>query len=96
MLAQLAAERPVVEDAPCVSALRRAGAMLVGKATLHELGIGMTGVNTRTGSARNPYNPELCAGGSASGSAAIVSAGICAFALGADNHSLVVHLLTRG
>lgn len=56
--------------------------MLVGKCTMHELGIGMTGLNPRTGTARNPYNPHRAAGGAASGSAAIVSAGICAFALG--------------
>ena len=34
---QLAAERPAEGDAPCVAALRQAGAMLVGKANLHEV-----------------------------------------------------------
>ena len=79
---QLAGERPVTADAPCIAALRQAGAMLVGKATLHELGIGMTGVSPRSGTARNPYDTGRCAGGSSSGSAAAVSAGLCAFALG--------------
>ena len=79
---QMAEMRPVREEAPAVLALQRAGAMLVGKANCHELGLGMSGVNPACGTPRNPYNPTCCAGGSSSGSAAIVSAGICAFALG--------------
>ena len=79
---QMAGIRPVREDAPAVLALQRAGAMLVGKANCHELGLGMSGINPACGTPRNPYNPTCCAGGSSSGSAAIVSAGICAFALG--------------
>ena len=78
----MAEPRPVREDAPAVLALQRAGAMLVGKANCHELGLGMSGINPACGTPRNPYNPTCCAGGSSSGSAAVISAGICAFALG--------------
>lgn len=81
-LLQLAAERQPTESAPAVLALREAGAMLVGKTTCHELGIGMTGINLATGTARNPYDSRCSAGGAASGCAAVVSAGLCAFALG--------------
>ena len=78
----MAERRPITKDAPSVAALRQAGALLVGKATLHELSIGMTGINPGQGTARNPHDPARVAGGSSSGSAAIVSAGLCAFALG--------------
>ena len=43
-------------DAPCVTELRAAGALLVGKATLHELGIGMSGLNTHQ--ARPPFDSD--------------------------------------
>lgn len=79
---QMAEDRPVREDAPAVMALQQAGALLVGKANCHELGLGMSGINAACGTPRNPHRPSCCAGGSSSGSAAIVSAGICAFALG--------------
>ena len=70
------------ETAPAIAALLEAGAMLVGKTTCHELGIGMTGVNPATGTARNPYNLRRAAGGAASGCAAAVASGLCAFAIG--------------
>ena len=81
---QLAEERAVEESAPAVAALKAAGAMLVGKTTCHELGIGMTGVNPGRGTARNPHDPRRTAGGAASGCAAIVASGLCAFAIGAS------------
>lgn len=80
---QLQRHRPALADAPCIAELRAAGALLIGKANLHEMGVGMTGLNMRHGTARNPYNELAYAGGSSSGSAASVSAGLCAFALGA-------------
>lgn len=43
----------------------------------------MTGLNIRHGTTRNPYDVRAYTGGSSSGSAAAVSAGLCAFALGA-------------
>ncbi|KAI7839845.1 hypothetical protein COHA_006430 [Chlorella ohadii] len=67
-----------------VQALQDAGAVLIGKATLHEIGLGTTGLNLLTGTARNPHSTAHHTGGSSSGSAAIVAAGLCPFALGSD------------
>ncbi len=77
-------ESPVAEDAASVSRLRSAGALLIGKTNMHEIGIGVTGVNAHHGTARNPYDVGRITGGSSSGSAAAVAAGLCVLALGAD------------
>ena len=74
--------RRVTGSAPCIQRLAASGALLVGKSNLHEIGVGMTGLNTRHGTARNPYDPRCYTGGSSSGSAAAVSSGLCPFALG--------------
>uniref|UniRef100_A0A061R1V2 Fatty acid amide hydrolase-like n=1 Tax=Tetraselmis sp. GSL018 TaxID=582737 RepID=A0A061R1V2_9CHLO len=66
------------------AALRRAGAVLLGKANMHEIGQGVTGWNSHHGAARNPYDPARLAGGSSSGSAALVAAGVCPVTIGAD------------
>lgn len=71
-------------DATAVGRLRAAGAVLIGKANMHEIGIGVTGVNPHHGAARNPHDPGRATGGSSSGSAAAVAAGLCPVALGAD------------
>ncbi|XP_071685928.1 fatty acid amide hydrolase-like [Rutidosis leptorrhynchoides] len=76
--------RRVKKDAVSVSRLRRCGAILVGKANMHELGMGTTGVNPNYGSARNPHDLKRYTGGSSSGPAAIVASGICSAALGTD------------
>jgi Asp-tRNA(Asn)/Glu-tRNA(Gln) amidotransferase A subunit family amidase len=75
---------PVSEDAEVVSRLRRAGALLVGKANMHEIGILPTGLNPIHGAARNPYDPARETGGSSSGPAAAVAAGLCPLSVGAD------------
>ncbi|KAK3414066.1 hypothetical protein EUGRSUZ_I02570 [Eucalyptus grandis] len=72
------------EDAVCVSRLRSCGVILVGKANMHELGMGTTGNNPNYGTIRNPHAPERYTGGSSSGPAAIVASGICSAALGTD------------
>jgi Asp-tRNA(Asn)/Glu-tRNA(Gln) amidotransferase A subunit family amidase len=74
----------VSEDAEVVSRLRRAGALLLGKANMHEIGILPTGLNPIFGAARNPYDPARETGGSSSGPAAAVAAGLCPIAVGAD------------
>ncbi len=56
--------------------LREAGAIIVGKTNMHEIGIGTTGFNLHWGTPRNPYDPERYTGGSSSGSAAAVAAGL--------------------
>ncbi|MED6149889.1 hypothetical protein PIB30_066956 [Stylosanthes scabra] len=77
-------ERPCEDDACCVKRLRLCGAVIVGKTNMHELGSGTSGINPHYGPARNPYNRTKIAGGSSSGSAAVVSAGLCPVALGVD------------
>ncbi len=76
--------KPATEDATVVARMREAGALLIGKANMHEIGIGMTGFNPHHGTARNPYNPKHHTGGSSSGPAAAVAAGLCPVAIGAD------------
>jgi Asp-tRNA(Asn)/Glu-tRNA(Gln) amidotransferase A subunit family amidase len=75
---------PAKEDATVVARMRAAGAMLIGKANMHEIGIGVTGQNPHHGFARNPYNPHHYTGGSSSGPASAVCAGLCPVAIGAD------------
>ncbi|MCB1316001.1 MAG: amidase, partial [Leptospiraceae bacterium] len=74
----------VAEDATVVERLRSMGAMLIGKANMHEIGIGVTGYNAHHGIARNPYNPDHYTGGSSSGSAASVAMGLNPISIGAD------------
>ncbi len=72
------------EDATVVARLRAAGALLIGKANMHEIGIGVTGLNPHHGCARNPYHLGHHTGGSSSGPGAAVAAGLCPLAVGAD------------
>jgi len=76
--------QPATADAHVITRLRSAGALLIGKANMHELGLGVTGINTHHGPARNPYAPGHATGGSSSGSGAAVASGLCPLALGAD------------
>ena len=75
---------PATEDATVVARLRAAGAVLIGKTNMHEIGLGVTGSNPHHGTPRNPYDPARYTGGSSSGSAAAVAAGLCPVAIGAD------------
>ena len=77
-------KNPAQEDATVVARLRNAGAILIGKANMHEIGINVTGLNPHFGTTRNPYNPGHYTGGSSSGSATAVAAGLVSFAIGAD------------
>ncbi|BFG41324.1 hypothetical protein CerSpe_275990 [Prunus speciosa] len=76
--------RTVKKDAVSVSRLRSCGVIFIGKANMHELGMGTTGNNSNYGTARNPHAPERYTGGSSSGPAAIVASGLCSAALGTD------------
>ena len=75
---------PAKEDATVVARLRSAGALLIGKANMHEIGINVTGLNPHHGTTRNPYNANHFTGGSSSGSATAVAAGLVPVAIGAD------------
>ncbi len=80
----LADAAPAKAHADVVERLLAAGCRIVGKANLHELAFGVTGLNAYTGTAPNPHFPGRIPGGSSSGSAAAVAAGIADFALGTD------------
>lgn len=84
----LHSHRPVKASAPVVSALQRMGAVLLGKSTMHEVGLGVTGLNLRTGTPLNPWGrggrPEHYCGGSSGGSAGAVGSGLVPFAIGSD------------
>ena len=80
----LADAAPAGRNAKVVDALLAAGCRIVGKANLHELAFGVTGVNAYTGTPPNPRFPGRIPGGSSSGSAAAVAAGLADFALGTD------------
>lgn len=71
-------------DAQVVQRLRAAGAIILGKTTLHELAAGLTNASSLTGYTRNPYDLRYIPGGSSGGSAAAVAASYAAAALGTD------------
>lgn len=75
---------PAAADATVVERLRAAGAVLIGKGNMTEIGIVVTGMNVHHGPVRNPYDPTRFTGGSSSGPAAAVAAGLCPVAVGAD------------
>ena len=80
----LADQPPASEHAAVVRSLLAAGCRIVGKTNMHELAYGLTGINHWTGTPVNPRSPERVPGGSSSGSAVAVAAGLVDFALGND------------
>jgi aspartyl-tRNA(Asn)/glutamyl-tRNA(Gln) amidotransferase subunit A len=72
------------QNAVAVQRALDAGAVLVGKANLAEFAWGVLGQNEWFGTCRNPARPGLTTGGSSSGSAAALAAGLCDLALGTD------------
>jgi aspartyl-tRNA(Asn)/glutamyl-tRNA(Gln) amidotransferase subunit A len=81
---KLLTENIAANDAPSVERLRAAGACIVGKSTTSELGSKAVGDSPLTGTTRNPWNLAHTPGGSSSGAAAGVAAGIVPVALGTD------------
>lgn len=80
----LYAGRTPSRDATVVSALREAGAVILGKTVTAELAVYTPG---RT---RNPHNPELTPGGSSSGSAAAVASFMCPLSLGTQTNGSMI------
>jgi allophanate hydrolase len=71
-------------SATVVELLLAAGAILIGKVNLDQFATGLVGTRSPYGICRNPFNPNYIPGGSSSGSAVAVSAGLVSFALGTD------------
>ncbi|HVE39161.1 MAG TPA: amidase [Planctomycetota bacterium] len=73
-----------IEDASVIARLRAAGAILLGKTSLHEWAFGVSTNNAHFGPTRNPHDPTRMVGGSSGGSGAALAADLCLGALGTD------------
>ena len=71
-------------DATVARKLARAGAILLGKTHMHEFAYGITGHNAHYGPAHNPWALDHISGGSSSGSAVAIAAGLCTASVGTD------------
>ncbi len=69
---------------PAVLRVLEAGAIVIGKTNMDQLAIGLVGVRSPYGVARNPFDPAFIPGGSSAGSGVAVGAGLVSFALGND------------
>src|SRR5271169_169939 len=72
------------EDSTVARKLARAGAILLGKTNLNEFAYGITGSNAHYGPVHNPWALDRISGGSSSGSAASIAAGLCVASVGTD------------
>ena len=72
------------KDATVIARLKRAGALVIGKTNLDQFATGLVGVRSPYGIPRNALRPDLIPGGSSSGSAVAVAAGLVPLALGSD------------
>lgn len=81
----LSEERPTpTRDSTLLRTARSAGVAIAGKTHLHEFAYGITGENPHYGDCEHPHFPGRTTGGSSSGSAAVVAAGIAPLAFGTD------------
>ena len=71
-------------DSFAVKRLKAAGAIILGKTTMHELAAGVTTVSSVTGFTRNPYDPTRSPGGSSRGTGASIGASFAAAGMGSD------------
>ena len=72
------------DDAELTRRLRRAGAVIVGKANLHEFALGAVSQSRHLGPCGNPWSAAHVPGGSSGGSGAAVAAGMCIMSVGSD------------
>jgi aspartyl-tRNA(Asn)/glutamyl-tRNA(Gln) amidotransferase subunit A len=75
---------PAPRDAPAAARLNEAGAVLVAKTTMPDFGMLTSGVSTKHGTTRSPWNPAWNTGGSSSGAAAATVAGYAPINIGTD------------
>ncbi|HZU62511.1 MAG TPA: amidase [Novosphingobium sp.] len=75
---------PATTNAEVVAHVLGAGCRIIGKTVMHELAFGLSGINDWAGTPVNPGYADLIPGGSSSGSAAAVAAGLADFAIGSD------------
>lgn len=75
---------PATFNAPCVDRLLEHGAVILGKTTMCDYGMLASGYSSQFGPTRNPWNLDKTSGGSSSGSAAAVAAGIGPVTVGTD------------
>lgn len=75
---------PAVNDATISARLRAAGAVILGKGNMNEIGINPIGLNPHWGVCRNPWDRGRITGGSSSASAATIAAGLAPISIGAD------------
>ena len=71
-------------DAPVVARMRKAGAVLTHKVTLHEFAFGVRSMSALIGQCKNPWDTSRIPGGSSGGSGVAVATGMCDMALGTD------------
>lgn len=71
-------------DAFIVKKLRAGGAILIGKANMHELAAGITSISSLGGQTRNAYDPARCPGGSSGGTGVAVASSFAAIGWGTD------------
>jgi aspartyl-tRNA(Asn)/glutamyl-tRNA(Gln) amidotransferase subunit A len=81
---QIYADHVPERTAPAVERLVAAGAVVTGKANLHEFAWGVTSQNPWYGTVENPRLPGRTTGGSSGGNAAALAAGLCDLGLGTD------------
>ncbi|KAI4952360.1 hypothetical protein J4E91_002829 [Alternaria rosae] len=79
----LAQSQPT-SDAPSVTAFKKAGAIILGKANLHELALEGISVSSLGGQTVNPYDSTRTPGGSSGGTGAAVASSFCVFGTGTD------------
>ena len=80
---------PATRDAAVIRSLEAAGAVLVAAVNMGEYAYDFTGENAHDGNCRNPHDPARMTGGSSSGSAAVVGAGMVPLALGSDTNGSI-------
>ena len=81
---QIYADHVPTRTASVVERLVAAGAVVVGKANLHEFAWGVTSQNPWYGTVQNPLHPGRTTGGSSGGNAAALAAGLCDIGIGTD------------